>query len=382
MSYDVFLSHNRCQKPWVRLLYRFLKGCGLSVFFDEEDVAPGENIVDAIERGVARSRHILLILSPESLQSRWVAMETQLGLYEDPAAVQRKVIPILLEDVDMSSVRPAIRPVKWIDLTSSADRERELRFLLRHLNIAEADRLSTRALRPLLATTPRVQSSALQVAGYDQVVSWRWDGARLLGELIELDYLTTDALSHRDEGTVDQWGPVFMHHPDTWRLLVTESQQIAGYWHIAPLFSEEYSRAREGSLLDSQITLDKVRLFELPGVYDVYFVQVCLRSECRSLRNVQLLFESFFEVLEELSESGIFLREVCANAYTDAGKAICRSFDMLPVGKHLHHGTIHAAPIDTVLKHYIAERFPGLKRRYAEEGLFTPEGQRPPDEGR
>lgn len=368
--YDVFLSHNRHQKPWVRGLYKFLIQQGLKVFFDEDSIAPGENIVTAIERGIQSSRQVVLILSPDSLQSNWVAMETQLALHQDPAVIQGKVVPVILEDVDFDSVRLAVRSLNCIDLRAPASREGRLRFLLNHLGVPNAHRLPTRYLEELLSTAGSSPSEELYVSDINDVLRWKWDGRKLLEELIQLDYITTDELTHAHEGDPDQWGPVFMNHPETWRLLITGPEKIVGYWHIAPLFPPEYELARSGNLLDSQITVDTVQFFEFPDLYNIYFVQVCMHPQYRRPRQVQLLFETFFEVLDTLSADGIFIREICANAFTKVGVSLCRSFNMEPICKHSEHGVIYAAQISAVLKHFLTRRFPELQGRYAEEGLI------------
>jgi TIR domain len=65
------------------------------VFFDEDSIALGEDIVTSIERGLRLSRHILLVLSPQALSSRWVALEWATTIYRDPDAAERtlKLIP-------------------------------------------------------------------------------------------------------------------------------------------------------------------------------------------------------------------------------------------------------------------------------------------------
>jgi hypothetical protein len=50
-EYDVFVSHNRKNKPWVRMFVALLRNEGLSVFFDEDSIPFGRDIVHAIEEG-------------------------------------------------------------------------------------------------------------------------------------------------------------------------------------------------------------------------------------------------------------------------------------------------------------------------------------------
>lgn len=51
-EYDVFLSHNKADKPRVRQLAERLRASGLRVWFDEWAIQPGDDIYLAIERGL------------------------------------------------------------------------------------------------------------------------------------------------------------------------------------------------------------------------------------------------------------------------------------------------------------------------------------------
>lgn len=174
------------------------------------------------------------------------------------------------------------------------------------IQAAAVEHLSPRFNEPTRGKPVDFASSSLSVATIADVLHWGWDGSKLLEALIHLDYETTEHLTHAHEGDPSQWGPVFMNHPETWRLLVSGPRAIVGYWHMAPLFPKEYVMAKAGQLLDSQITVDTMQLFELPGQYDVYFVQVCMLPEFRRPRTVQLLFDTVFEVIELLSHSEVY----------------------------------------------------------------------------
>ena len=68
----VFLSHSSKDKPFVRELADFLSRDGqIKVWLDEREIAPGQNIVSRIEDGL-EADFILLILSPDSVDSNWV----------------------------------------------------------------------------------------------------------------------------------------------------------------------------------------------------------------------------------------------------------------------------------------------------------------------
>ena len=367
MSYDVFLSHNRRDKPWVRSLYKFLSSRGLKVFFDEESIPPGQSIVGAIDKALKNSKRIVLVLSPASVQSPWVALERQAAVMLDPTGAKKQLlIPIIVAKLPWKHVPASVQILKCIDLTDPASREANLAQVMTALGV-KTNPSKLKGLCEQIETKAPV--IPLEVAGIEKVLDWRWTGVKLLQTLIKLDYATLEHLTKGDEGNPKQWAPVFMNHPQTWRMLIDHNDQIDGYWHFAPLFTDDYKLAKAGKLLDSQITASRVRLFELPGLYDVYFVQLCLHPRFRQPRHVMHLFRSILGVLEELSADGIFIRNVCANAYTEAGDAICHSFNLKKGPKHQHRGRIYSAPIAKVFDG-LGLSCHSLRKAYKKAGLL------------
>jgi len=116
--YHVFLSHNGADKSWTRRLASSLRQHGLAVFFDEDSIALGEDLLSAIERGLRLSRHVILVLSPEALDSRWVALEYSASLYRGPAASNRSLIPILQKDCDVPLI---LSRLKYLDARGDGD---------------------------------------------------------------------------------------------------------------------------------------------------------------------------------------------------------------------------------------------------------------------
>lgn len=359
LKYDLFLSHNRRQKPWVRQLVAFLRERGLRVFFDEDSLAPGEDVVAALERAIDASDALVLVLSRSSVFSKWVAFETAQQLYEDPTSRLRRLIPVLVEPVDRTLIRPSVRRLDTVDLTDPETREFEFLHFLKSIGITDV-------VREALPPWPEASAiDELRVADVDAVTSWGWSGVDLLRKLIALDYEIFDDLTPDHEGHPEQWAPVFMDHPETWRLLVTPSNVIVGYWHFVPLFRDEFDLACQGELLDSDITTNKVQVFELPGSYTAYFVTFGLRAQYRRSKGFRLLMHSFFDVLRSLAKDGIYIDEVCANAYTQSGIALCRTFGMREHCQHRERGTIFRATTSEILASAACTEYKDLQKVYA-----------------
>lgn len=351
LDFDVFISYSSKDEEWVvETLLPRIEQAGVKACLDIRDFKPGRFARLNMQDAVRHSRHTLLVLTENWFASLWTLFESVLGANNDPAGLQQRIIPLLLRKSEVPENADFIAALTYVDFTR-ADRE-EL-----------AWRQLLNALGPY--------ADQLQVADINDVLKWKWDGRKLLEKLIELDYLTIGKdLNDLNEGNKEQWGPVFMNNPETWRLLITEPGNIVGYWHIASLFPPEYELAKSGKLLDSQITADTVHVFGNSDLYDVYFVQVCMLPLYRRARHVKRLFETFFEVLDTLSADGVFVREICANAFTKEGVSLCRSFNLERTGEHSQHGEMYCGPISTVLKNSLARRFPELKKRYAGERLI------------
>lgn len=127
--YDVFVSHNRLDKPWVRQFVKYLRACGLSVYFDEDSMEYGADTVTDIDKAIEGSAHVLLVISPSSLASRWVALEASVSIYADPSAQTKKIIPILLTPVPAEQITPSIRRLNRVDLSQENTREEALKRL-------------------------------------------------------------------------------------------------------------------------------------------------------------------------------------------------------------------------------------------------------------
>lgn len=95
--YDVFISYSHRNKDWVRSwLLPQLKNAGLKVCIDYESFEPGAPSLTEMERAVLQSRKTVLVLTPEYLESGWTEFENILVQTPDPAAHQRRLIPVLL----------------------------------------------------------------------------------------------------------------------------------------------------------------------------------------------------------------------------------------------------------------------------------------------
>jgi serralysin len=111
-------------------LFPRLQAAGLRVI-DARNFQVGVPTLDNIERAVDASRHTLIVMTQEWLNSTWGEFEGVLAQTSDPAGRRRRLIPLLLEPSRLPS---RIAMLTYADFTGSEEQnEAEMQRLLRGL---------------------------------------------------------------------------------------------------------------------------------------------------------------------------------------------------------------------------------------------------------
>src|SRR5262249_1079222 len=96
----VFISHSVQDAAWARSFAQALKERGVTVWFDEFDVRPGESVRDALEAGLRGSDVLVALLDADSPSKPALFFELGAAI-----GMGKKVVPIVPRDLD-SSVLP------------------------------------------------------------------------------------------------------------------------------------------------------------------------------------------------------------------------------------------------------------------------------------
>jgi len=115
--YDVFISYSHHDEDWTQnwLLPR-LEATGIHACIDFRDFQPGAPSLNEMERAVLQSRKTLLVLTPDYLASAWTEFENILAQTLDPAARQRRLLPLHLKPCELPL---RIRTLTYLDFTRS-----------------------------------------------------------------------------------------------------------------------------------------------------------------------------------------------------------------------------------------------------------------------
>lgn len=110
----VFVSHSSVDKPFARKLVADLEAAGLRVWFDENDIRPGDSIPAKVSSGLKGSDYTLLVISKSFLDSKWAPWEANAAIVAAINDNKSSLIPLLIEDV-WGDVSPLLRDKHYID---------------------------------------------------------------------------------------------------------------------------------------------------------------------------------------------------------------------------------------------------------------------------
>ncbi|HET6879859.1 MAG TPA: toll/interleukin-1 receptor domain-containing protein, partial [Pirellulales bacterium] len=71
-KYQVFLSHATADKWLATTLCEKMESTGAATFRDDRDIKGGDDIPDEIRRQLKASHEVVVLLTPDSVASRWV----------------------------------------------------------------------------------------------------------------------------------------------------------------------------------------------------------------------------------------------------------------------------------------------------------------------
>ncbi len=98
-KYDVFLSYSMKDREWVSEFANALREAGVATWFDVAALTPGTRWQDEIQAALRASRTLVVVLSPNSIDSPWIFFEVGAAV-----ADQQRIIPVLTEDLDVPRI--------------------------------------------------------------------------------------------------------------------------------------------------------------------------------------------------------------------------------------------------------------------------------------
>lgn len=93
--YDFFLAHTSADKPQVHKIYELLRARGLTAFFEEASIVPGDDWALEIQRALQRSRILVVCISRKNSRSLWI--ESEIRAFKLSKQDKAHIVPVFLD---------------------------------------------------------------------------------------------------------------------------------------------------------------------------------------------------------------------------------------------------------------------------------------------
>ena len=118
---QIFISHAASDREWARAFVAEMRQLGANVWFDETNIGPGDSISDSLEKALRESDVVVLPVTRESLNNSNFFFELRAAM-----SMNKKVIPIVSEDVDYSQLPVSLSRVSVLKRKPPRDTAEEL----------------------------------------------------------------------------------------------------------------------------------------------------------------------------------------------------------------------------------------------------------------
>ncbi len=126
---QVFLSHSSVDAEFALRLAADLRSAGVPVWKAPESIIEGERWVQAVTRGVMTSSHMLILMSPASVESEWVNFEFEMALSLAMCG-QMKILPLEYQACEPPASWSVFQYFKGLD----SEYDKTLLRLVKHIN--------------------------------------------------------------------------------------------------------------------------------------------------------------------------------------------------------------------------------------------------------
>ncbi|XP_073442580.1 uncharacterized protein [Dendrobates tinctorius] len=100
--YHVFISFSGVDSRWVhRLIHRLeVTFPSIKICSHDRDFTAGKTIIENMTESIQRSQKMLMVLSPDFVQSRWCLFEANLSMFQDCMS-HKAIVPVMLKPCPM-----------------------------------------------------------------------------------------------------------------------------------------------------------------------------------------------------------------------------------------------------------------------------------------
>ncbi len=366
MMHDCFISYSHKDSQIAIAIQNILEQNGIRCWIDFRDATPGIDYAGSIVRAIKSATVFVLVLSQSSANSTHV-------LNEINSAVNYGVT-ILPFKVDASELNESMEyylgRTHWLDALTPP-LEQHIQHLADTIKLHKGHPANTVPARApgTPVTQTKVQKNGAhecRMVKYEDLLDLGYTSTSISLQLVENDYINCNGIGMENEGTAQQWEEYLQDNSDTFQYLINGDNKIVGDWSIVALNDETYDLSVKGELLEADIDLDRTEMICFPGLYNGYVLTFSILPEYRSMKNYNLIIESFLNQLEEYAENGIYFKRWSMNVFGKEVEALIKQLGFKYVVDNKVFGKIYTVDFMPMPNLPIYKKHKNLMELYAD----------------
>lgn len=161
--------------------------------------------------------------------------------------------------------------------------------------------------------------------------------------------LDQQVYSDRYRGIPDHCINWFKKNPECYIMLMDSSpinQRLVGYINALPLEDEYIHSIEGGSIIDTELPIQSIRVYDSPGLYKIYVSSIVICNEFLDGEAISLLCTAFQTKLFELYKRGITISEIITDVVSVHGHKLAKRYGMKATIMTDHDSVIYKKILD------------------------------------
>ncbi|MBD2200367.1 MULTISPECIES: TIR domain-containing protein [Calothrix] len=143
---QVFLSYSEKERDFMEKIAATLRREAFTVWTNKTDIKTGADFVEAIYRGIEEADNLVYLMSLASLRSEYCQQEISHAL-----SLNKRIIPILVEELDIEKVPPELRNLQFINFADHLEADKYRTDAAKLINVLRQDAIYYEQHKILLA---------------------------------------------------------------------------------------------------------------------------------------------------------------------------------------------------------------------------------------
>lgn len=156
----------------------------------------------------------------------------------------------------------------------------------------------------------------VRIVGFGELTKLGYTPLSIAQRLVRNDYELYPQQTVENEGTPEQWSQYIESYPETFSFAINEKNEIIGNLSFVAVSEDvHFQKLLEGELMEETFKVDETEFILFEGEYIGYLLNMSMNIGYQTRENINLLFQSFIDILLRLAREDIFFRAWYVNVF-------------------------------------------------------------------